>query len=217
MAKLFNIIIDAVVREWMRLMRETMDNSGGNLTGRIETLFAIFYIDDGRIALRDAEFLQEALDMLVETFKRVGLTTNMKKTQAMVCMPGKIRVQLPTDLYKRLREGVAAGEESKQTVVCHMCEKTLQARSLRSHLESHHNIYQQVVIADDLLEECVSYRYKAERVGCKEPIKCPLQGCPGKLSSAYMLCRLFRDLHPKDSVKVTWEGLYPRCKRCAIQ
>jgi len=109
-AKLFNIIVDAVVREWMRLMRETLDDSGGYLTDQIEALFAIFYVDDGYIASRDAEFLQEALDILVKTFKCVGLATNTKKTQAMVCTPGKIKVQLPMDSYRRLREGVAAGE-----------------------------------------------------------------------------------------------------------
>jgi len=103
-------------------------------------------VDDGYIASRDAEFLQEALDVLVETFKCVGLATNTKKTQAMVCTPGMIRVQLPTDSYKHLREGVAAGEESKQAVICHVCEKTLQAQSLQSHLESTHDIYQQVVV-----------------------------------------------------------------------
>ena len=94
-------------------MREMLDNLGGDPTNQIEALFAMFYVDDGYNASRDAEFLQEALDILVETFKRVGLTTNTKKTQAMVCTLGKIRVQLPTDSYKRLREGVAAGERSK--------------------------------------------------------------------------------------------------------
>jgi hypothetical protein len=165
-AKLFNIIIDAVVREWMRLMCETLDDLGGNLTDRIEALFAIFNVDNGCIASRDAEFLQEASDILVETFKRVGLTTYTKKTQAMVCMPGMIRVQLPMDSYKCLREGVAAGEESKRAVVCHVCEKTPQARSLQSHLKSTHDIYQQVVVTNDLLEEHASTRYPLRgRVG----------------------------------------------------
>jgi hypothetical protein len=72
----------------------------------------VFYVDDGYITSRDAEFLQEALDILVKTFKQVGLATNTKKTQAMICTPGKIQVQLPTDFYKHMREGVAAGEES---------------------------------------------------------------------------------------------------------
>ena len=119
-AKLFNIIVDTVVREWMRLMCETLDNLGGNLTNQIEALFAIFNVDDECIASRDAEFLQEAFDILVETFKRVGLATYTKKMQAMVCMPGRIRVQLPMDSFKCLREGVAAGKESNEqsSVMC---------------------------------------------------------------------------------------------------
>jgi hypothetical protein len=98
-AKLLNILVDAVVREWTRLMRETLDDSDGQLANRVKELFAIFYVNDGYIASRDAEFLQEALDILVKTFKRTGLATNTKKTQAMVCTPGKIRVQLPSDSY----------------------------------------------------------------------------------------------------------------------
>jgi len=206
---LFNIIVDAVVREWMRIMREMLDDSDGKLATRVEALFAIFYVDDGYIASKDAEFLQESLDILVKTFTCVGLATNTKKTQAMVCTPGKIRVQLPSDSYRQLREGVAAGEEGKRVVVCHACQANLQARSLRSHLESAHDIYQQVVVPDDLLEDRPSIRYEAERVGRKVPIGCPFPGCPGKLSSAYMLRRHFQDLHPKDSVVIPWEGSFP--------
>jgi hypothetical protein len=55
-AKLFNILVDAVVREWMRLVRETLDDSDGQLAVRVEELFAIFYVDDGYLASRDAEF-----------------------------------------------------------------------------------------------------------------------------------------------------------------
>ena len=150
-------------------------------------------------------------------FKSVSLATNTKKIQAMVCTPGKIRLQLPTDSYQRLREGIAAGEEGKRAVVCHVCEAGLQARSLRSHLESNHDIYQQVVVADNLLEARPSIRYEAEQVGRKVPIKCPFPGCPGKLSSTYMLRRHFRDLHPKDSVEVWFEGHYPQCERCMMQ
>jgi hypothetical protein len=55
-AKLFNILVGAVVREWMRLMRETLDDSDGQLAIRVKELFAIFYVDDGYIATRDDEF-----------------------------------------------------------------------------------------------------------------------------------------------------------------
>jgi len=106
-------------------------------------------------------------------------------------------------------------------VVCHVCEKTPQARSLRSLLKSTHDIYQQVVVADDLLEEHASTRYPLRgRVGGAQgadQLKCPFPGCPGKLSSEYMLRRHFRDLHPKDSVEVPWEGSYPQCEQCVMQ
>ncbi len=124
LAKLFNILVNTVVREWMRLMCKTINNADGNLAECIAGLFAVFYIDKGYIASRNVEFLQEALDILVETFKRVGLVTNTKKTQAMVCTLGRIRVLLPSDLYKHMCEGVAAGWS---------CEGLWSAMSATSH------------------------------------------------------------------------------------
>jgi hypothetical protein len=134
LAKLFNIVVNVVVWEWMRLMCPMLDNAEGNLAKGLVGLFAVFYVDDGYIASRVAEFLQEALDILVKMFKRIGFATNTKKTQAMICMPGKIRVQLPMDSYKRMCEGVAAGEELQRAMVCHVCNKALQTRSLCLHL-----------------------------------------------------------------------------------
>jgi hypothetical protein len=123
------------------LMHAMIDNVDGNLAKCIAGLFVVLYVDNGYIASCDAEFLQEALNILVETFKRIGLATNTKKTQAMVCTAGKIRVQLPMDSYRRMRKGVAAGEESQKAVVCHVCNKALQAKSLYPHLSSTHNIH----------------------------------------------------------------------------
>jgi hypothetical protein len=192
LAELFNIVVDAVVCEWMQLMREMINDAEGNIVECIEGLFAVFYIDDGYIASRDAEFLQEALDILVQTFKCVGLATNTKKTQAMVSTLGKIRVQLLTDSYKRMRKGVAAREELRRAMVCHVCNKALQARSLNLHLSSAHDIHQQEIIAEALLEERTGVHYRANPGGSKEPIQCLFPGCPGVLSSPFMLRRHFR-------------------------
>jgi hypothetical protein len=209
LAKLFNIVVNAVVREWMQLICATIDDADSNLAKRIAGLFAVFYVDDGYIASHDTEFLQEALDILVETFKCVGLATNMKKTQAMVCMRGKIQVQLLMDSYRRMGKGVAAGEELQRAVVCHVCDKALQARSLRPHLSSAHDIHQQVVVADALLEERAGAHYRADPGGRKDPIQCLHPGCPGMLSSPYMLRRHFQDLHLKDAMENPKGGELP--------
>jgi hypothetical protein len=217
LAKLFDIVVNVVVREWRQLMRVTINNAEGNLSKCIAGLFAVFYVDDSYIASCDAELLQEALNILAKTFKCLGLATNTKKTQAMICMPGKIRVQHPTDSYKRMCEGVAAGEELQSAVVCHVCNKALQARSLRPHLSSTHDIHQQVVVADALLEEWAGVPYRADPGGRKDPIQCPYPGCPGVLSNPYMLRRHFRDLHPKDTAEIPREGTFPWCRLCMMQ
>ncbi len=202
LAKLCNILVNAVVQEWMQLMRAMIKDTDGNLTECIEGLFAVYYVDDGYIASHDAEFLQKALNILVETFKCVGLATNMNKTQAMICTPGKKQVQLPADSYKRMHKGGVAGEELQRAMVCHVCDKQLQARSLHSHLSSAHDIHQQIVVAKALLEEWECVHYRADSGGRKDPIHCPFPGCLGVLSSPYMLRCHFRDLHPKDTVEI---------------
>ena len=80
-AKLFNILVDAVAREWFRELREGGDYEVWELDELMSTFFAIFYVDDAYLASRDAEFLQRALDLLVSLFGRVGLETNVSKTQ----------------------------------------------------------------------------------------------------------------------------------------
>ena len=98
----------------------------------------------------------------------------------MVCMPGKIQLQLPTNSYKRLREGVGAEGESTQPVVCHVCEKNFHARSLLSHLVNVHDIYLQVVVADDLLEERAGHPLQGRVGGAQDANQVPIPRVPGE-------------------------------------
>ena len=71
MAKLFNILVDAVAHGWMRLMQETLDLGILGKEEReemLQELFVTFYVDDGYIASCDPDFLWCALNMLVEIF-----------------------------------------------------------------------------------------------------------------------------------------------------
>ena len=58
--------------------------------GILKELFVIFHKDDGYITSHDPDFLQPALNILLEIFRLTNLETNKKKTHAMVCTPGKI-------------------------------------------------------------------------------------------------------------------------------
>jgi hypothetical protein len=44
-AKLFNILVDAVVREWVRQLEDDGDYEEGKLAVLTATFFAIFYVD----------------------------------------------------------------------------------------------------------------------------------------------------------------------------
>ena len=68
--KLFNILVDAVAREWLHELREKCSEvmAEEELEQLMATFFAIFYVDDAYLASRDLDFLQLALDILVSLF-----------------------------------------------------------------------------------------------------------------------------------------------------
>ena len=118
------------------------------------TFFAIFYVDNAYLAPRDAEFLQRALDIIIGLLERVGLQTNRKKTQTMICTQGRIRTQLPFESYHRMQRGrVSAAKWNARQVECCQCRKVMLASSLGRHLADVHDIYQSQVISKELLED----------------------------------------------------------------
>ena len=182
----FKSMVDVVVREWMQLLREDMHLEGEELDEIMETRFAIFYMDDTYIASRDSVFLQKATEGLVTTFERVGLETIIKKTQAMTCTPDNIRLQLPNESYQRMRTGrTPAADWDPRTVTCREYGKDMRASSLRCHLADLHEIYQQQVVAKELLcrREGVVYEVPLGH----GTLKCPFPLCKGELASGWMM------------------------------
>jgi hypothetical protein len=186
--KLFNIMVDAVEREWFRQLWLGREYDETEFAEYITTLFAIFYVDDAYLASWDPEFLQYALNHLVCLFKCIGLQTNTTKTQTMICTPGKIRMQLPTESYRRMQQGqVSASNWNSCNVECRQCGKALKASSLGCHLADIHDIYQQAVVAEELLEDRppVLYRVRAELHDRALP--CPYPGYKGRLRNGWMM------------------------------
>ena len=66
----------------------------------------------------DPVFLQRAMDILGKVFKCVGFKTNIKKTQVMTCMSGRIWLQLPTNSYHWMCGGyTSAASRDAHTVI----------------------------------------------------------------------------------------------------
>jgi hypothetical protein len=140
-AKLFNILVDAVVWEWMRQLKQDGDYDEEQAAELMATFFAIFYVDNAYLASRDAGFLQHALTLLVDLFARVGLQTNTSKTQTMICTPGRIKTQLLSESYRRMMIGrVTASEWNSRNVEYYQCGNEMKASSLSRHLADVHDI-----------------------------------------------------------------------------
>jgi hypothetical protein len=60
LAKLFNVMVDAVVREWLQILREESELEGEELDKMMDALFAIFHVDDAYMVARVPVFLQRA-------------------------------------------------------------------------------------------------------------------------------------------------------------
>ena len=125
--KIFNIMVDAIVREWIRQILGD-DAAAEGYGDAIRLLLAIFYADDGYIASRSEQQLQEALDILVDLFGRVGLRTNVQKTKGMTCVNGTIRTKLSEEVYSNSRVGFHTNRAWRnRRVDCDVCGLNLSA------------------------------------------------------------------------------------------
>jgi hypothetical protein len=202
----------------MRQLEQDGDYNKEQAAELMATFFAIFYVDNAYLASRDAGFLQHALTLLVDLFARVGLQTNTSKMQTMICTPGRIRTQLSSESYRRMMIGrVTASEWNSCNFECYQCGKEMKACSLSRHLADVHDIYQQTVVAEELLELRPPVLYTVSAGLHARDLPCPYPQCLGRLRDGWMMCQHFWDVHPLDLVMVPKEGCYARCERCGMQ
>ena len=96
---IFNIVVDAIIHYWYQCI--SLESFTGHADGSVPEVSAGFYADDGVLASYDSDQLQSSLDLLVELFEHMGLTTCVPKTKAMVCLPNHLHGHLSSLAYKR--------------------------------------------------------------------------------------------------------------------
>ena len=83
---IFNVVVDAVARQWMAVMMEGAEERGKRgKEGRHQN--ALFYAENDMVATPDPRWLQGTFVTLVGLFDRVVLQTNSGKTVGMFCRP----------------------------------------------------------------------------------------------------------------------------------
>ena len=97
---IFNIVVDVLVQAFLEEVCRPQEAQHG-MGWEVGASNIVFWVEDGRIAGRDHEWVQNALTVTVEMFRRMELETNMEKTKVMVCTPGFIWGEVGGLAYKR--------------------------------------------------------------------------------------------------------------------
>ncbi len=85
-----------------------------------------------------------------------------------------------------MRTGLTpAADWNARTVTCRECGNTIWVSSLRCHLADLHEIYQQQVVAEELLNRQEGVVYKIP-LG-HGTLKCPFPLCKGELAGGWMM------------------------------
>jgi hypothetical protein len=213
---IFNIVVDAVVRCWLSQVCGA-DAALSGLGYEVKNKCVLFYADDGLLAGRKKEWVQDGFDVLIGLFERVGLRTNTGKTKAMICMPGHISGRQSDEAYERRMTGNGDDfrERQRRKVVCSICGNALAQSSLAHHMRVQHGqtsgsgFDPQEVIGDP-----AEYRVSFPKTATS--IDCPVEGCPGKATSRTKLRSHFMYRHARDIIVILDEGSHPhpRCHSC---
>ena len=216
---IFNVVCDAVVRYWLSVVCDdnTIPNEG--VGHNVRDLIALFYADDGLIASRDSEWLQQSIDVLTDLFARVGLKTNTTKTKAMICTPGYIATQMSDQQYRRRMRGTGQTyrERQRRRVECSLCNRNLAAASLPSHMLSQHGVVHQDNQPAPPEEQARDYRVSFPPH--LDSIECPVDVCRETIKGKrHNLRKHFVHRHPDDTICILEEGQHPltKCPRCGM-
>jgi hypothetical protein len=148
---MFNVCVDCVIREWLQqVLGEDAARDGLGEAARDHMV--AFFVDDGLVAATYPEWLQLSFQILIALFEYVGLQTNAEKTKVMMCLPGKIQVAQTEEEYAAQQTGTAATTK-RWRIDCEVCGVSLAAESLKSHLETQHDIHRLFILNQDIVPD----------------------------------------------------------------
>jgi hypothetical protein len=216
---MFNVCVNAVVREWLhQMLGEEAARDG--LGDCVAEILVAFYANNGLIPSCDPLWLQELFNVLVRLFEQIGLFTNAAKTKAMVCIPGQILEGYTKEEYANYKSLTEIAANQKCCCVnCVICGTSLAAGSYQSHLESQHDVFPSIVLQQDLVVECPPVIYPAIELIAAGAYSCPVPQCVGKANTKRGLRQHVLYPHPQDLVVIPSKGTvpFPKCERCGLQ
>ena len=137
---LFNMDVESVIRTWLDMTVEYQRVAHKGKGDDVERCLGVFYTNDRMVGSRDAEWLQQLMNILVSLFWRYGLAANVAKSRIMTCQTGVLRSGM-SEKSKALKcTGVVDSYCVRlwQHIPCPECVFELTAGSMTSHCRCIH-------------------------------------------------------------------------------
>ena len=87
----FNVVVENFIRTWMTITVEEQRVNHDRLVETSGRCLGVFYVNDGMVISRDADWLQHAMNILVGLFRWYSLENNVVKSCTMMCQPDALR------------------------------------------------------------------------------------------------------------------------------
>jgi hypothetical protein len=162
---MFNVCVDAVIREWLWRML-SKEAAHGRFEKECRETVA-FFVNDQLVRSSNPIWLQSTLDVLVILFESIGLRISPDKKKVMTCIPENICVAHTKEVYHTQQKGPVNPTAKHHQVECDICGASLAAGLLQSNLKMQHNTYRSFVLNLELnnKREAVVYQATANATG----------------------------------------------------
>ena len=133
--KLFNVVVDNVIRTWLAMMVEDQRVAHEGLGETVGQCLGVFYANYGMVGSRDSDWLKHAMKFLVGLFRRYGLAANAAKSCTMIFQTGSLWAGMPEEAMELKCTGVGDSYRVRlqRRIPCPECRVELTAGSMTAH------------------------------------------------------------------------------------
>ena len=103
---LFNVVVDKFIRNCLTVTVEYQRVAQHGLVETVARCMGVFYANNGMVSLRDPDWLQHAMNVLVGLFRRYFLAANVAKSHTIPCLPGLLRAGMSEEAMELKLTGV---------------------------------------------------------------------------------------------------------------
>jgi hypothetical protein len=196
-----NIKCGAIIRAWNAVVEGDYITSADGRRA-IEEIMVKLYADYDILTWTKANILQEALDLLVRLFERVGLKAKTSKTKSMTSKPGSQQGPISNHAYMRRMNGQGSTyvTHKKRRVMCSKCDKEMATGCMARYQRQVHDSNEIMLESPVVTTEERECQYDVRFPSGTYSVEFPVEACFGSMiMEEPPPLRFVRYIYPRES------------------